>query len=152
MNETLQARPVWQNLANKAQDELELLQRESTKTRIQINLLRSSLVRLESMHAGYGQQLNALGTSSLGMRQAMTQRQFMSQLLTLMERVKVDIQHAQNQLEAFEERRALVERERLKMQSLADKNAEDLRRQASVKDQRRMDELAVLQFNRREAS
>jgi len=73
-------------------------------------------------------------------------------LLTLMERVKVDIQHAQNQLEAFEERRALVERERLKMQSLADKNAEDLRRQASVKDQRRMDELAVLQFNRREAS
>jgi flagellar export protein FliJ len=104
------------------------------------------------MHAGYGQQLNALGTSSLGMRQAMTQRQFMSQLLTLMERVKVDIQHAQNQLEAFEERRALVERERLKMQSLADKNAEDLRRQASVKDQRRMDELAVLQFNRREAS
>ena len=86
------------------------------------------------------------------MRQAMTQRQFMSQLLTLMERVKVDIQHAQNQLEAFEERRALVERERLKMQSLADKNAEDLRRQASVKDQRRMDELAVLQFNRREAS
>lgn len=152
MNETLQARPVWQNLANKAQDELELLQRESTKTRIQINRLRSSLVRLESMHAGYGQQLNALGTSSLGMRQAMTQRQFMSQLLTLMERVKVDIQHAQNQLEAFEERRALVERERLKMQSLADKNAEDLRRQASVKDQRRMDELAVLQFNRREAS
>jgi flagellar export protein FliJ len=152
VNETLQARPVWQNLANKAQDELELLQRESTKTRIQINLLRSSLVRLESMHAGYGQQLNALGTSSLGMRQAMTQRQFMSQLLTLMERVKVDIQHAQNQLEAFEERRALVERERLKMQSLADKNAEDLRRQASVKDQRRMDELAVLQFNRREAS
>ncbi|MFM2187373.1 MAG: hypothetical protein RIR43_1945 [Pseudomonadota bacterium] len=152
MNETLQARPVWQNLANKAQDELELLQRESTKTRTQINLLRSSLVRLESMHAGYGQQLNALGTSSLGMRQAMTQRQFMSQLLTLMERVKVDIQHAQNQLEAFEERRALVERERLKMQSLADKNAEDLRRQASVKDQRRMDELAVLQFNRREAS
>ena len=152
MNETLQARPVWQNLANKAQDELELLQRESTKTRIQINLLRSSLVRLESMHAGYGQQLNALGTSSLGMRQAMTQRQFMSQLLTLTERVKVDIQHAQNQLEAFEERRALVERERLKMQSLADKNAEDLRLQASVKDQRRMDELAVLQFNRREAS
>jgi len=152
VNETLQARPVWQNLANKAQDELELLQRESTKTRIQINLLRSSLVRLESMHAGYGQQLNALGTSSLGMRQAMTQRQFMSQLLTLMERVRVDIQHAQNQLEAFEERRALVERERLKMQSLADKNAEDLRRQASVKDQRRMDELAVLQFNRREAS
>ena len=152
MNETLQARPVWQNLANKAQDELELLQRESTKTRIQINLLRSSLVRLESMHAGYGQQLNALGTSSLGMSQAMTQRQFMSQLLTLMERVKVDIQHAQNQLEAFEERRALVERERLKMQSLADKNAEDLRRQASVKDQRRMDELAGLQFNRREAS
>lgn len=152
MNETLQARPVWALLAKKAQDELDLLQRECAKTRARIAQLTGSLARLEAMHASYGEQINASGTCSLGMRQAMNQRQFMSQLLALMARVKTDIQYAQNQLESFQERMLLVERERLKIQSLADKNARDLGLQASLKDQRRMDELAVLQFNRRAAS
>ena len=152
MNEAVIPRPCWTLLAQKAQDELELIQQEAGRTRARIGKLQASLARLEKMHQGYSAQLNQAGSQSQGMREAMSQRQFMAQLLTLMERVQTDIQHASNQLEAFQERMAVLEKERLKMQTLADKNAEELQRLAKAKEQRRMDEVAVMQFNRRLAS
>ena len=39
------------------------------------------------------------------------------------------------------------ERERIKMQTLADQNAQAVQREENKKDQRRMDALGVMQFN-----
>ena len=41
----------------------------------------------------------------------------------------------------------LAERERIKMQTLADQNAQAVQREENKKDQRRMDALGVMQFN-----
>jgi flagellar export protein FliJ len=77
----------------------------------------------------------------------MNQRQFMSQLLTLMQRVKTDTLYTENAIIGIKERLVAAERERIKMQTLADQNAQAVQREENKKDQRRMDALGVMQFN-----
>jgi flagellar export protein FliJ len=99
------------------------------------------------MYDEYREGLNRADTKSVGMREAMNQRQFMSQLLTLMQRVKTDIKYTENAIVGIKERLMLAERERIKMQTLADQNAQAVQREENKKDQRRMDALGVMQFN-----
>jgi len=151
MNSTVVARPCWTLLAQKAQDEADLIQQEMTQTRHRLSKLQASRDRIQQMYEEYCEQLNKPGSSSQGMREAMGQRQFMAQLLTLLERVNTDIAHATNHLEGYRERLLAVEKERMKMQSLAEQNERDLIQQTRKKEQRRMDELGVMQFNQRSA-
>ena len=99
------------------------------------------------MYDEYREKINSQSNESLGMSEAMNQRQFMSQLLTLMARVKTDIQYTENAIIGIKERLMLAERERIKMQTLADQNALAVQREENKKDQRRMDALGVMQFN-----
>ncbi len=152
MNSTVVARPCWTLLAQKAQDEADLIQQEMTQTRHRLTKLHASRDRVQKMYDEYCEQLNKPGSSSQGMREAMSQRQFMAQLLTLLERVSTDILHATNLLEGYRERLLAVEKERMKMQSLAEQNERDLNQQSRKLEQRRMDELGVMQFNQRMVS
>jgi len=152
MNAEVLARPCWSLLAKKAQDDADLIQQHLTQTRQRLVKLQASRERLQQMYDEYCQQLNRPGSSSQGMREAMGQRQFMAQLLTLLERVNTDITHTHNQLEGYREQLLSAEKERMKMQSLAEQNERDLNQQTRKKEQRRMDELGVMQFNQRSAS
>lgn len=152
MNTDVLARPCWSLLAKKAQDEADLIQQHIAQTRHRLSKLQASRERLQRMYDEYCQQLNKPGSSSQGMREAMGQRQFMAQLLTLLERVNTDIAHTHNQLEGYKERLLSAEKERMKMQSLAEQNERDLHQQARKKEQRQMDALGVMQFNQRHAS
>jgi flagellar export protein FliJ len=77
----------------------------------------------------------------------MNQRQFMAQLLTLMQRVTTDMQHTQNLLDSYKERLLEAERERIKMQTLANQNALAVQNNLNRKEQKQMDSLGVMQFN-----
>jgi flagellar export protein FliJ len=99
------------------------------------------------MYDDYRLKLNDPQGASQGMREAMNQRQFMAQLLTLMQRVSTDIQHTQNLLDSYKERLLEVERERIKMQTLADHNALAVQKSLNRKEQKQMDSLGVMQFN-----
>jgi flagellar export protein FliJ len=149
MNDTVVARPCWTVLAQKAEDKIALIQNEMAQTRARLDSLRSSEQRVQKMYEEYRDNLNRADKQSLGMREAMNQRQFMSQLLTLMQRVKTDIQYTENAIIGIKERLVSAERERIKMQTLADQNAQAVRRAENQKDQRRMDALGVMQFNLR---
>jgi flagellar export protein FliJ len=149
MNDTVVARPCWTVLAQKAEDKIALIQNEMAQTRARLGSLRSSEQRVQKMYEEYRDNLNRADKQSLGMREAMNQRQFMSQLLTLMQRVKTDIQYTENAIIGIKERLVSAERERIKMQTLADQNAQAVRRAENQKDQRRMDALGVMQFNLR---
>ena len=81
------------------------------------------------------------------MREAMNQRQFMSQLINLMQRVKTDILYTENAIIGIKEQLIAQERERMKMKTLADQNTMALHHAENKKDQRRMDALGVMQFN-----
>jgi flagellar export protein FliJ len=147
MNNAVVARPCWTVLTKKAEDKIALIQNELVQARTRLESLHTSQQRVQKMYDEYRDSLNRADSESLGMREAMNQRQFMSQLLTLMQRVKTDIQYTENAIIGIKERLVLAERERIKMQTLADQNAQAVQREENKKDQRRMDALGVMQFN-----
>ncbi|MFM8919687.1 MAG: flagellar FliJ family protein [Limnohabitans sp.] len=147
MNDTVVPRPCWAVLTKKAEDKIVLIQNELVQARTRLESLRASEQRVQNMYNEYRDDLNQSDTQSQGMRETMNQRQFMSQLLTLMQRVKTDIVYTENAIIGIKERMVLAERERIKMQTLADQNALAVQREENKKDQRNMDALGVMQFN-----
>ena len=145
-------RNCWTVLAQRAQDEASQIQAELGKTMARLESLNASKARLEKLYEDYRQQENSTSHSLQGMREVMNQRQFMTQLLSLMQRVANDAAHAEKTLTETRARLMAVERERLKMQTLADQNAQAILNLAEKRDQRNMDALGVMQFNLRSAS
>ena len=147
MNDQVVARPCWTVLADKAEDQVAAIQNEMGLARKRLESLQSSQQRVQAMYDEYREKINSQNQESLGMSEAMNQRQFMSQLLVLMQRVKTDIQHTENLLLAMKERLIEAERERIKMQTLADQNAMAVRKDLNKREQKKMDEMGVMQFN-----
>lgn len=147
MNDTVVARPCWTILAQKAEDKIALIQNELMLARQRLQSLQTSEQRIQKMYDEYRDGLAQSDAQSMGMREAMNQRQFMSQLLSLMQRVKTDILYTENAIIGIKEQLIVQERERIKMQTLADQNAMAVQREENKKDQRRMDALGVMQFN-----
>ena len=147
MNDTVVARPCWTILTQKAEDKIVLIQNEMMLARQRLQSLKTSEQRVQKMYDEYRDGLTKSNSESVGMREAMNQRQFMSQLLNLMQRVKTDIQYTENAITGIKEQLIAQERERIKMQTLADQNAMAVQREENKKDQRRMDALGVMQFN-----
>ena len=147
MNDSVVARPCWTVLTQKAEDKIARIQNELIQARSRLESLRTSEQRVQKMYDEYREGLTRADAQSLGMRETMNQRQFMSQLLTLMQRVKTDIVYTENAIIGIKERMVLAERERIKMQTLADQNALAVQREENKKDQRNMDALGVMQFN-----
>jgi flagellar export protein FliJ len=134
-------------LTKKAEDRIALIQNEMLQARQRLESLKTSQQRIQKMYDEYSESLTKSSTESVGMREAMNQRQFMAQLMTLMQRVKTDIQYSENAIIGIKEQLIAQERERIKMQTLADQNAQAVQREENKKDQRRMDALGVMQFN-----
>ena len=149
MNDQVIARPCWTVLADKAEDQVAAIQNELAVARKRLESLQSSQQRVQTMYDEYRDKINHPSQESLGMSEAMNQRQFMSQLLVLMQRVKTDIQHTENLLLSIKERLIEAERERIKMQTLADQNAMAVRKDLNKREQKKMDEMGVMQFNLR---
>ena len=147
MNDQVVARPYWTVLADKAEDQVAAIQNELGLARKRLESLQSSQQRVQAMYDEYREKINSQNQESLGMSEAMNQRQFMSQLLVLMQRVKTDILHTENLLLAMKERLIEAERERIKMQTLADQNAMAVRKDLNKREQKKMDEMGVMQFN-----
>ena len=147
MNDAVVARPCWTILAHKAEDKIALIQNEMMLARQRLQSLQTSEQRIQKMYDEYRDGLTQSDAQSVGMREAMNQRQFMSQLLSLMQRVKTDVLYTENAIIGIKEQLIVQERERIKMQTLADQNAMAVQREENKKDQRRMDALGVMQFN-----
>jgi flagellar export protein FliJ len=140
-------RNCWTVLAKRAQDETAAIQVELGQIMARVDSLNASKSRLQKLYEDYRQQENSANLALQGMREVMNQRQFMTQLLTLMQRVQIDVAHAEKKLAETRKRLMDSEKERLKMQSLADQNAQAILTLAEKRDQRQMDALGVMQFN-----
>ena len=147
MNDQVVVRPCWTVLTEKAEDKIAAIQNEMGLARKRLESLQSSEKRVQVMYDEYRDKTNTEGNQSLGMSEAMNQRQFMSQLLTLMQRVKIDIQHTENLMISIKERLLEAERERIKMQTLADQNASAVQKVLNKREQKKIDDLGVMQFN-----
>ena len=147
MNDNVVARPCWTVLADKAEDQVAAIQNELCHARKRLESLQNSQQRVQNMYDEYRDKINTQSSETLGMSEAMNQRQFMSQLLVLMQRVKTDIQHTENLLLSMKERLIEAERERIKMQTLADQNAAAVQKDLNKREQKKMDDMGVMQFN-----
>ena len=147
MNDQVIARPCWTILADKAEDQVTAIQNELGLARQRLESLQNSQQRVQTMYDEYRDKINNQSNASLGMSEAMNQRQFMSQLLVLMQRVKIDIHHTENLLLSIKERLIEAERERIKMQTLADQNAQAVQQALNKREQKKMDDMGVMQFN-----
>jgi flagellar export protein FliJ len=134
-------------LVRKAQDAVNEAQAEIGQALARLEQLQASHARLCTLYDEYRLQEHQSAGPVMGMQASMNHRQFMNQLLTLQQRVVVDLGKAQATLTQVRKKRVLAEVELHKMQSLAEQDAKAVARDVMRYEQRQMDELGVRQFN-----
>lgn len=143
-------RSCWTALEDKAQRRITALQTEIAQAGQLLETLYASRTRLLVLYDEYRTQLQKR-TEQVGMQEAMNQRQFMSQLQTLHNRVEADIERTQAHQEMLQAALRTAETERLKMKTLRE-NAQALHNKELARlEQRAMDVLGVQQYNRKAA-
>jgi hypothetical protein len=142
----MKVRACWSALEGKAEQKITQLRAETAQAEQLRDSLLASQQRLENLYEEYRAKTIAVDTS-LGMSDAMNQRQFMSQLLTLRERVERDIGTSQLHLQTLAHRMQQAEAERLKMKTLTENDRMAVQKHVLKREQRSMDELGMLQFN-----
>lgn len=90
-----QARNCWPVLVRKAQDAVNEAQSEIAQALARVEQLQASHARLCTLYDEYRLQENQSDGPVMGMQASMNHRQFMAQLLTLQQRVVVDLSKAQ---------------------------------------------------------
>ena len=143
----MKVRACWSALENKAERKIALLRDETTRAQALRQSLLGSQVKLEEMYKEYHEK-NAALSDTKGMTETMNQRQFMSQLLNLRERVRGDLQRSEVHLANLGTHMVVAETERLKMQTLTENDRLAVEKFVQKREQSRMDEMGVMQFNR----
>ncbi len=147
----MKIRACWSALEGKAEQKITQLRAEMVQAEQLRDSLLASQQRLEHLYEEYRAKTAAADTSK-GMSDAMNQRQFMSQLLTLRERVERDIGTSQLHLQTLAHRMLQAEAERLKMKTLTENDRLAVQKYTNKREQRSMDELGMLQFNQARAA
>jgi flagellar export protein FliJ len=141
-------RLCWSVLEGKAEREVKEIQADTARAREVKQTLTASRERLHFLYEEYRAKDLAASAPTRGMQDAMNHRQFMAQLLALQERVNQDMAKANQALERLQARMIKAESERLKMKSLDEQETLAFEKHTRRREQRSMDELGVMQFNR----
>ena len=141
-----QPRSCWSVLLNKAQDEVSRIQGQLQLLRERLQSLQASRERLQQLHQDYLRPPQA-GEVSAGMLETLNRRQFADQLLVLIDRVEQDKAQVEAAMAHARTHLITAERERLKMQSLLDKDLQQIKLSTQVREQRQLDEMGTLRFN-----
>ena len=144
----MKPRVCWSVLQGKAEQKITKIQADMVQARQLMSTLTASRERLKFLYEEYRAQEIASLQTSHGMQDAMNHRQFMGQLQNLSERVEQDIVKAQLALEGLRLPMAQAENERLKMKSLDEQEHLAYQARNRKREQTRMDEMGVMQFNR----
>ena len=142
-----EARNCWPVLVRKAQDAVNEAQAEIAQALARVDQLEASHARLCTLYDEYRLQENQSTATVMGMQASMNHRQFMAQLLTLQQRVVLDLSKARVTLAQMRKKRVLAEVELHKMTSLAEQDAKAVAKDVLRYEQRQMDELGVRKFN-----
>ena len=110
-------RSCWAALEDKAQRSISALQTEMAQAAHMLETLHASRTRLLVLYDEYRTQLQSR-TEQIGMQEAMNQRQFMSQLQTLHNRVEADIERTLSHQDLLQAALRKADAERLKMKTL----------------------------------
>ncbi len=143
-------RSCWAALEDKAQRSISALQAEMAQAATMLETLHASRTRLLVLYDEYRTQLQSR-TEQIGMQEAMNQRQFMSQLQTLHNRVEADIERTLAHQDMLQAALRKADTERLKMKTLRENALAVHNKELARLEQHAMDALGVQQYNRKAA-
>jgi flagellar export protein FliJ len=143
----MQVRSCWAVLTKKAKDAEELLQRSYADAQKKLRALQESRHRMDTLLDDYKKR--ALESQALlhSMVDTTNQRQFILHLQDLVNRVEKDIIKASVELEGIKLAMVQATHQRMKMETMQEKDEQAVKTWERKRDQKEMDTLGLTLFN-----
>jgi flagellar export protein FliJ len=143
----MQVRSCWAVLTKKAKDTEELLQRSYANAQKKLRALQDSRHRMDTLLDDYKKR--ALESQALlhSMVDTTNQRQFILHLQDLVSRVDKDIIQASLELEGAKLAMMQATHQRMKMETMQEKDEQAVKTWERERDQKEMDTLGLTLFN-----
>ena len=143
----MQVRSCWAVLTKKAKDTEELLQRSYANAQKKLRALQESRHRMDTLLDDYKKR--ALESQALlhSMLDTTNQRQFILHLQDLVSRVDKDIIQASIELEGAKLAMMQATHQRMKMETMQEKDEQAVKTWERKRDQKEMDTLGLTLFN-----
>ena len=143
----MKPRSCWSVLAKKAKDEEEVAQTATARARNKVVELQQSRQRMSDLLDDYKQRALAAQSQLQTMAQATNSRQFLLQLQSLVDRVDADLKVALRELEQAKAVLLQATHQRMKMETMQEKDLEAVQKWERQRDQKNMDSLGLTLYN-----
>ena len=143
----MKPRSCWSVLAKKAKDEEEVAQTAAARARNKVLELQQSRQRMSDLLDDYTQRALAAQSQLQTMAQATNSRQFLLQLQSLVDRVDADLKVALRELEQAKAMLLQATHQRMKMETMQEKDLEAVQKWERQRDQKEMDSLGLTLYN-----
>ena len=143
----MKPRSCWSVLAKKAKDEEETAQTASARARNKVLELQQSRQRMNDLLDDYKQRALEAQSKLQTMAQATNSRQFLLQLQTLVNRVDADLKVALRDLEQAKAVLLQATHQRMKMQTMQEKDLQAVQLWERKREQKEMDSLGLTLYN-----
>jgi len=143
----MKPRSCWSVLAKKAKDEEEVAQTAAARARNKVLELQQSRKRMSDLLDDYKQRALAAQSQLQTMAQATNSRQFLLQLQSLVDRVDADLKVALRELEQAKAMLLQATHQRMKMETMQEKDLEAVQKWERQRDQKNMDSLGLTLYN-----
>ncbi|MFM7698515.1 MAG: flagellar export protein FliJ [Limnohabitans sp.] len=143
----MKPRSCWSVLTKKAKDEEEVAQTASARARNKVLELQQSRQRMSDLLEDYKQRALAAQSQLQTMAQATNSRQFLLQLQSLVDRVDTDLKVALRELEQAKAVLLQATHQRMKMETMQEKDLQVVQQWERQRDQKDMDNLGLTLYN-----
>ena len=143
----MKPRSCWSVLTKKAKDEEEVAQTASARARNKVLELQQSRQRMNDLLEDYKQRALAAQSQLQTMAQATNSRQFLLQLQSLVDKVDADLKVALRELEQAKAVLLQATHQRMKMETMQEKDLQAVQTWERKRDQKEMDSLGLTLYN-----
>ena len=143
----MKPRSCWSVLTKKAKDEEEVAQTACARARNKVLELQQSRQRMNDLLEDYKQRALAAQSQLQTMAQPTNSRQFLLQLQNLVDRVDTDLKVALRELEQAKAVLLQATHQRMKMETMQEKDLHAVQQWERQRDQKDMDSLGLTLYN-----
>lgn len=143
----MKPRSCWSVLTKKAKDEEEVAQTACARARNKVLELQQSRQRMNDLLEDYKQRALAAQSQLQTMAQATNSRQFLLQLQSLVDKVDADLKVALRELEQAKAVLLQATHQRMKMETMQEKDLHAVQQWERQRDQKDMDSLGLTLYN-----
>jgi flagellar export protein FliJ len=143
----MKPRSCWSVLAKKAKDEEETAQTAAARARNKVLELQQSCQRMDVLLQDYKERALVSQAQLQSMSQTTNSRQFLLQLQSLVNRVDEDLRVALRELEQAKTVLLQATHQRMKMETMQEKDLQAVQTWERKRDQKEMDSLGLTLYN-----